>query len=125
MAGSPISPPILAPTPRTARQKRISKLQRHLGEIIPQDLVPLAPIPARLRSVYEWEHPQPLDALQRPEDTFRSPTPAALIAVRLKAFEEERRDSSEAHPDLEEEEELWDPRLVYYADKNGAGSAHR
>lgn len=123
LAASPVSPMISQiPTPRTARQRRILKLQKYLGERIPRDLVPLAPIPTRLQSVYEWENPQSLGGSGGREGRLRSPSPAALIAENLRAFEDEKTLSDAQHDDLDEGEELWDPKIVHYVEKNAEGS---
>lgn len=97
------------------------KLQKYLGETIPQDLVPLAPIPTRLQSVYESENPQPLDGSRGREGRLRSPSPA-LIAENLRAREDKKIASDAQHDELDEGEELWDPQIVHYVEKNAEGS---
>ncbi|KAF5390727.1 hypothetical protein D9757_002602 [Collybiopsis confluens] len=82
-----------APTPRTAMRKRMSKLQRHFGDKIPQELIPLPAIPARQR---------------RGRGNARSPSPAAIIAARLKEIGQEHSMSDDSSSE-EDEEGLWDP----------------
>ncbi|KIK67911.1 hypothetical protein GYMLUDRAFT_68922 [Collybiopsis luxurians FD-317 M1] len=118
---SPVSSFMLeAPTPRTARRKRISKLQRHLGEIIPQELVPLSAAPTFQRNDHKrgLSQPNTLSVWKAEEGRGRllmrrSPSPAAIIAARLKEFEEEHAPSSEDSADSNEED-LWDPAIMLY-----------
>ncbi|KAJ4479395.1 hypothetical protein J3R30DRAFT_2755562 [Lentinula aciculospora] len=110
LSSSPTSILQAPPTPRTARQKRITKLQRHLGETIPQDLVPLTPVPAPRAHNREMSHP----------DTVRSKGKGkgnSMIAQRLREFDHEKTHTSDAGSD-EEEEELWDPAMALYSAQN-------
>ncbi|KAJ3795713.1 hypothetical protein GGU11DRAFT_210780 [Lentinula aff. detonsa] len=113
LSSSPTSILQAPPTPRTARQKRITKLQRHLGEPIPQDLVPLAPVPPR---AHDWETPL-LDTVRKKGKGGRD----SLSAQRLKEFNEgaHTSDTGSGSEDSDKEE-LWDPSVALYAAQNPA-----
>lgn len=90
------------------------KLQRHLGEKIPHDLVPLAHVPAPQGA--QHHEASPLYFLP-----IRGVRPAAIVAPTLirRFHENSFVPDSKVDPDSEEEksEDLWDPAIALYGEK--------
>ncbi|KAJ3778990.1 hypothetical protein FB446DRAFT_711716 [Lentinula raphanica] len=103
-SSSPTSILQAPPTPRTARQKRITKLERHLGEPIPDDLVPLAPTRICTHD-RELSHSDSVRKKGRARDS--------VTVQRLRDFKSAQASDTDSGSEGSEKE-LWDPSVAHY-----------